>query len=118
MTIGQGPRTFAVSEYELVGQERAAGAVRSFRDRMLLISRLRSREGEPEAYVTRHYADGAEQVFRFHAQAAAPGDGTRTLLARGRAYPVGPDGTVAYHWVAQIELEVEPATGRVEARGW
>jgi hypothetical protein len=85
---------------------------------MLLISRLRGPEGEVEAYVTRHYADGARYVFKLLALAEPARSGPAKVVARGRAYPVGPDGAVTYHWVHQIELEVEPAAGRVAAKGW
>ena len=110
--------TFLVGEYALEGREGAEPA-RAFRDRLLLTTHLRGREGQVFGFATRRYADGATQAFGLSGTlrpVGAPGTDPRVMVVAAWVHTVGPDGgPTGYRPRAWVTLRLDPRTGRISA---
>jgi hypothetical protein len=115
MPLGGSGHTFTVAEYALEGREGSAPDGREFRDRLLLTTYLRGREGRVWGYVTRTYTGGATRVFSVSGmlRREAPNPGVIAVAAWVQPYRL--DGPVGFGPTDPVELRLDPATGRISA---
>ena len=109
--------TFRVGEYTLEGREGTEHGARVFRDRFLLTTNLRGRDGQLWGYATRTYADGTTRTFGLSGTLRPVWTEPGVMIVVAYAHPVGPDGGPTGHRPrAWVELRLDARTGRISAK--
>lgn len=119
MPLGAGGYSFLVAEYALEGREGTEPGTRPFRDRLLLTTHLRGRDGQVLGFGTRTYADGTRGTFSLSGtlRPVGPlGADPRVMVVAGWVHPVGPDGGPAgLRPRAWVTLHLDVRSGRITA---
>ncbi|MCI0372095.1 MAG: hypothetical protein L0214_12165, partial [candidate division NC10 bacterium] len=109
-------QTFMVGEYVLEGQEKSGAGARVFRDRLLLTTYFRAREGHVWGYGTRAYADGGTWPFGLSGKFEQARRTSEVIVVAGWAHSVEVDGVVTYPPTAQVELRLNHSSGRISVK--
>lgn len=120
LPLGGDGQSFKVGEFILEGREGSGASERQFHDRALLIIHpFRGPDGEVSGYLRRTYASGGRRALRLLGTIERVAGNPETLIAGGRVYTVesGSGGTRPFAWIGSFELHLDPATGRLSARG-
>jgi hypothetical protein len=115
MPLGGSGHTFMVGEYVLEGREGAEPDARQFRDRLLLTTHLRGRDGRVWGYATRTYADGTTRVFSLSGMVRRDGTNPQVIALAAWVQQYRLDGPVSYGPTDAVELQLDPASGRISA---
>lgn len=109
--------TFLVTEYALEGQEGAEQGARAFRDRFLLTTHLRGRDGHVVGFATRTYADGTTRAFGLSGTLRPVWTEPGMTVVTAYAHPIGSDGGPTNHRPrAWVQLRLDVRTGRISAK--
>lgn len=117
MPLDRSGHTFMVGEYTLEGRESSGRGAREFRDRMLLTIHLRGFESHVLGYIARTYASGGTLALRFSGVIDRAGQNPKEMIVTGRVHMLGPGGLVTYATMSWVELRLDPASGRISAKG-
>lgn len=117
MPLARSGYIIVVGEYTLEGREGPEPAARTFRDRLLLTTHLRGREGQVLGFATRSYADGTTRAFSLSGtlRPVGPlGADPRVMVVAAWTHPVSPDGGPAgSRATAWVTLRLDPKTGHI-----
>lgn len=108
---------FVVGEYTLEGRENSGRGAREFHDRMLLITHLAGPVSHVLGYITRTYTGSGTLTLRFSGVIERVERDPEAMVVTGRAHMLGPGGPVIYASMSWVELRLDPATGRISAKG-
>jgi len=117
MPLDDGGSSFMAGEYVLEGREDAGCGDRRFRDRMLLTAHDLGTESHVLGYLTRTYGGGERLIFRLYGTARRIGRDPGPMVVIAHAHRLGPAGARHYPFMPRIELRLDPASGRILARG-
>lgn len=111
--------TFTVREYVLEGQAASDKGLRQFRDCLLLTSHLSGGKGEVLGYMNRTYDDGTKRALRLLGRMERPPGNPEAMIVNGRTYLLQPEkgASESLKWVDMVQLRLDPASGRISAKG-